>query len=185
VSHAARKALARGERRRRSACLAGQPPAGGEFSGADALRDMAAVAESPNGVSKRSLPQRVLLNLTGSHRRHTVILRERTPVTFITTEACARPKDLCRVARSPALGSRSSPSVRQTRSFSRRQPLPESSLRSGASLRKSTLVDGLATPSQEINALDGKRPGRTCGTRRRGSGSWEAFATPAPFSNTL
>ncbi len=33
-----------------------------------------------------------------------VILRERTPATLITIKACARPKDLCRVARGPALG---------------------------------------------------------------------------------
>ena len=50
-----------------------------------------------------------------------VILRERTHATGITTRTCARPKDLCRVARGTAIGSRSSPSVRQARSFGRRQ----------------------------------------------------------------
>jgi hypothetical protein len=48
----------------------------------------------------------------------------------------------------PAIGSRSSPPVKEARSFGRRQTLRESSLRSGASLRKSALVDALATPSQ-------------------------------------
>jgi len=40
-----------------------------------------------------------------------VILRERTPATIVTAEACARPKDLYRVAKDSAFGSRSSRSA--------------------------------------------------------------------------
>src|SRR5687768_1696753 len=66
----------------------------------------------------------------------------------MTTGACARPKDLYRVARGQPSGAVQVPqSSRQGPSVGAK-PLRESSLRSGASLRKSTLVDGLATPSE-------------------------------------
>src|SRR5687768_7208584 len=54
-------------------------------------------------------------------QKHGVILRERIRVTvIITTKADARPKDLYRVARGQAFGSRSSPSGRRVGAERRR-----------------------------------------------------------------
>ena len=68
---------------------------------------------------------------------HGVILRERTPTTIMVTGACARPKGSLSGRASPAIGSRSRPSGKQARSFSRRHGFAAGEDTGGASLRKS------------------------------------------------
>jgi hypothetical protein len=74
-------------------------------------------------------------------------------LTVITTNACARPKDLCRVARCPALGSRSGPSVGRVRSFGRRQNLVRKQVVEQRLPQEVNALDGLATPSEGGAAL--------------------------------